>query len=133
MRALEESALGVLERRRADAARAHHRRVADLTARASQKGSLNVASALRVAFRQFRHHPAFALVTVLVLGLGAGAATTVFTIVDAVVLRPLPYKEPDRLVTLWDANYEKGLPHDPISPVNFMDYRELPVFDDAAA
>ena len=71
--------------------------------------------------------------TVLVLGLGTGAATTVFTIVDAVVLRPLPYRASDRLVTLWDSNAEKGLAHDPISPVNFMDYRELPVFDDAAA
>lgn len=92
-----------------------------------------MASALRVAFRQFRQHPTFALVTVLVLGLGTGAATTVFTIVDAVVLRPLPYKAPDRLVTMWDTNHEKGLSHDPISPVNFMDYRALPVFQDAAA
>jgi putative ABC transport system permease protein len=92
-----------------------------------------VASAIRVALRQFRQHPTFALVTVLVLGLGTGAATTVFTIIDAVVLRPLPYKAPDRLVTMWDANHQKGVSHDPISPVNFMDYRELPVFEDAAA
>ena len=69
----------------------------------------------------------------LVLGLGTGAATTVFTAVDAVVLRPLPFAAPDRLVTLWDTNAEKGLAHDPISPVNFMDYRALPVFSDAAA
>ena len=69
----------------------------------------------------------------LVLGLGTGAATTVYTIVDSVVLRPLPYRAPDRLVTLWDTNTEKGLAHDPISPVNFMDYRALPVFEDAAA
>jgi predicted permease len=95
--------------------------------------SCNVVSAIRVALRQFRQHPTFALVTVLVLGLGTGAATTVFTIVDAVVLRPLPYSAPDRLVTLWDTNQEKGLAHDPISPVNFMDYRALPVFEDAAA
>ena len=90
-------------------------------------------TAVRLALRQFRQHPTFALVTVLVLGLGTGAATTVFTSVDAVVLRPLPYRASDRLVTLWDSNAEKGLAHDPISPVNFMDYRELPVFDDAAA
>ena len=55
-----------------------------------------------------------------------------FTIVDSVVLRPLPYANPDELVTLWDTNPEKGLAHDPISPVNFMDYRALPVFTDAA-
>ena len=54
-------------------------------------------SALIAALRQLRQHPAFALVTVLVLDLGTGAATTVFTVVDSVVLTPLPYREPDRL------------------------------------
>jgi predicted permease len=86
----------------------------------------------RLALRQFRTHPTFALVTVLVLGLGTGAATAVFTIVDSVVLRPLPYAQPDRLVTLWDAHAERGVRHDPISPVSFMEYRALPVFQDAA-
>lgn len=90
-------------------------------------------TAIRLAFRQFQQHPGFAIVTVLVLGLGVGAATTVFTVVDSVVLRPLPYAAPDQLVTLWDTNAEKGLAHDPISPVNFMDDRSLPVFADAAA
>ena len=90
-------------------------------------------TALRHLWRQCRQRPALFAVTVLVLGLGIGAATLVFSIVDAVVLRPLPYAEADRLVTLWDTNTEKGLTHDPISPVNFMDYRELPVFEDAAA
>jgi len=92
-----------------------------------------VLDALRAAARQVRHHPRFALVTVLVLGLGTGAAATVFTIVDAVVLRPLPYAAPERLVTIWDTNAEKAANHDPISPVNFMDVRALPVFEDAAA
>jgi putative ABC transport system permease protein len=131
--ALEESALSLLQRHalkhpdRQQAARA------DLVAQSAGGRSLNVLSALKLAVRQFRHHPTFALVTVLVLGLGTGAATTVFTIVDSVVLRPLPYANPDELVTLWDTNPEQGLSHDPISPVNFMDYRALPVFTDAAA
>ena len=89
--------------------------------------------ALRMALCQFRLHPAFALIVVLVLGVGTGAATVVYTIVDSVVLRPLPYRAPDRLVKLWDTNSEKGLTHDPFSPVTFMDYRTLPVFKDAAA
>ena len=92
-----------------------------------------VLDALRAAARQVRHHPRFALVTMLVLGLGTGAAATVFAVVDAVVLRPLPYAAPDRLVTIWDTNAEKAAAHDPISPVNFMDVRALPVFEDAAA
>ena len=90
-------------------------------------------TALTAALRQLRQHPTFALVTVLVLGLGTGAATTVFTVVDSVVLTPLPYREPDRLVTIWDTNSQQALSHDPISPVNFMDQRALPVFEDAAA
>lgn len=90
-------------------------------------------SAIRTAFRQFRHRPTFALLVAAVLGLGTGAATTVFTIVDAVVLRPLPYRAPEELVALWDTNADLGLRRDPISPVNFMDYRALPVFADAAA
>jgi len=90
-------------------------------------------SAITATLRQFRQHPAFAVITVLVLGLGTGAATTVFTIVDSVVLTPLPYRQPDRLVTIWDTNAQQALSHDPISPVNFMDQRALPVFEDAAA
>jgi putative ABC transport system permease protein len=131
--ALEESAFSLLRRHasrhpeRAQAARA------DLLAESSAARSLNVISAIKLALRQFRQHPTFALVTVLVLGLGTGAATTVFTVVDSVVLRPLPYERPDELVTLWDTNTEKGLAHDPISPVNFMDDRALPVYKDAAA
>lgn len=131
--ALEESAFSVLQRH----AMKHPQRLqtarADLMARSAGGRSLNVWPAIRLALRQFQQHPSFALVTVLVLGLGVGAATTVFTVVDSVVLRPLPYADPGELVTLWDTNIEKGLRHDPISPVNFMDDRALPVFEDAAA
>jgi predicted permease len=133
MAALEESAFSMLHRhafRHPDRARAAR---ADLVANTAGGRSFNVMSSVRLAIRQFQRHPTFALVTILVLGLGVGAATTVFTVVDSVILRPLPYSDPDRLVTLWDTNTEKGLNHDPISPVNFMDDRALPVFADAAA
>jgi len=70
---------------------------------------------------------------VLVLGLGIGAGVAVYTVVDAVLLTPLPYREPDRLVTIWDVNRPQGLSHEPLSPVNFMDYRRMQRFEDAAA
>jgi predicted permease len=97
-------------------------------------GATNMLHAMRLAARQFRHHPSFALVTILVLGLATGASVTVYTVLDTVLLRPLPYRAPNELVMLWDTNGEKGLTHEPISPVNFMDYRDLTkTFADAAA
>jgi putative ABC transport system permease protein len=89
--------------------------------------------ALRLALRQFRQHPTFALVTVLVLGLGTGASVAVFTVLDTVLLRPLPYRDADRLVTIWETNVEQGLMREPLSPVNFMDYAALDTFEGAAA
>jgi putative ABC transport system permease protein len=112
---------------------ATHARVGDTLAVASTGRSIHVFDAIRLALRQLRQHPAFAAITIAVLGLGTGAATAVFTVVDSVVLKPLPYTEPDRLVTLWDTNSDRGISHDPISPVNFMDYRALPLVKDAAA
>ena len=79
---------------------------------ASPLRSLSVTHALRLAFRQFVHQRSFAVVTVLVLGLGIGASVAVYSIVDAVLLRPLPYTAPDRLVRLWETNREKDLAHE---------------------
>ena len=55
---------------------------------------------LRHALRALRATPSFTLGALLVLGLGAGATTAIFSVVDAVVLRPLPFSDPDRIVAL---------------------------------
>jgi predicted permease len=89
---------------------------------------------VRIAARQLRRAPSLAFIAILTLGLGAGAASAIFSIVNTVLLRPLPYRAPGQLVTIWEQNAEKSLPREPISPVNFLDYRGLPgVFADAAA
>lgn len=61
---------------------------------------LSLARDLHFAFRQLRRHPAFALACILTLAVGTGAATALFSIVDGVLLRPLPYAEPNRLVAV---------------------------------
>src|ERR1700683_1423258 len=65
---------------------------------------------LRFAARTFLKRPGFAVVGALTLALGIGATTAVFSIVDAVLLRPLPYKDPGRLAAVWlTSTREKGL------------------------
>ena len=85
------------------------------------------------AFRSLRRSPSFTIAAVLALGLGIGSAAAVFSLLDGVVLRPLPYRDPERLVMLWEVNPAKNLGREGLSPVNLLDYRNLPgVFDDVA-
>jgi predicted permease len=89
---------------------------------------------IRFGWRLLRRTPGFTISAVLALALGIGATTAIFSVLDRVVLQPLPYPDPDRLAMVWEANDGKGLPHERISPVNFVDYRGLvQVFEEAAA
>ena len=78
---------------------------------------------LRFALRTLRRAPAFTIAAILALGLGTGSAAAVFSLLRGVVLRPLPYAQPEQLVMLWDVNTAKGLTHEGVSPVTFHDYR----------
>jgi len=77
---------------------------------------------LRFAGRTLRKSPGFATVVVATLGLGIGAATALFSVVEAVLLRPLPYGEPDRIVQLWQVN--QGFGRTQFSEQNFHDVRD---------
>ena len=76
-----------------------------------------------LALRQVRKHPGFALVTILTLALGIGANTAIFSVVHGVLLKPLPYPEPDRLVTLWERDPQRGIEQDRVSGPNYLDWR----------
>ncbi|MGH9217663.1 MAG: ABC transporter permease, partial [Vicinamibacterales bacterium] len=83
----------------------------------------NVAQDLRYAARALRKSPGFTLVAALTLALGVGANTAIFSVVNAVMLRPLPFTEPDRLVRIWESNVERGWPTFATSHPNFLDWR----------
>ena len=85
---------------------------------------------IRCAFRCLWKNPGFTLAAVTTLGLGLGAATTVFTVVDAVLLSPLPYDEPERIVYVWETGPRNPQERIPLSPHNFGDlWRQSEVFD----
>ncbi|MGH9777491.1 MAG: ABC transporter permease [Candidatus Acidiferrales bacterium] len=77
---------------------------------------------LRYGARQLLRSPGFTAVAVLTLALGIGANTAIFSVANAVLLQPLPYKEPDRLVRLWESNPGRNWPFFSASAPNFNDW-----------
>jgi putative ABC transport system permease protein len=78
---------------------------------------------LRYAARALWRSPGFTSTAVVTLALGVGANTAIFSIINAVMLRPLPYPEPERLVRIWESNVERGWPAWSMSEPNFVDFR----------
>lgn len=79
---------------------------------------------IRYGLRMLAKKPGFTLIAVLTLSLGIGANTAIFSVVNGVLLRDLPFPEADRIVTLWENNTVDGLERDDVSPANFLDWRE---------
>src|SRR3989442_8215053 len=77
----------------------------------------------RFAFRQSLKNPGFTAVAVLTLALGIGANTAIFSVINGVLLRPLPYPEPDQLVTLWERSPQRGIEQERVSGPDYLDWR----------
>jgi len=79
---------------------------------------------LKYALRMFAKNSGFTAVAVLTLALGIGANTAMFSMIHGVLIRPLPFKGPSRLFTLWERNPKMGYEQNPPAPANFRDWRD---------
>jgi putative ABC transport system permease protein len=81
----------------------------------------------RHATRSLRRSPGFTLAAVLTLALGIGVVVGVFSVINTVLLRPLPYPRPDRIVTVWTS--WEGTPRGRVPAPEYLDYRRVSAFD----
>ena len=89
---------------------------------------------IRYAFRMMWKSRNFTAVAILVLALGIGANSAIFSVVNAVLLRPLPFKDPDRLVMVWGSKPQQGRLQLSASALDFFDWRDQNhVFEQIAA
>jgi putative ABC transport system permease protein len=79
---------------------------------------------LRFAIRAFLRVPRFTVPAVLALALGIGATSAIFSIVRGVILKPLPYRDPDRIVSIWENNVKRNRARNVIGPANYVAWGE---------
>jgi putative ABC transport system permease protein len=95
---------------------------------------MNLLANLRYTFRQITKSPAFFAVAIAALALGIGANTAIFSAVEAVLLKPLPFAEPGRLMIVWEDASNIGFAFNTPAPANYLDWRaQNHVFTDMAA
>src|SRR5256885_2307184 len=89
---------------------------------------------VRDGIRSLLKRPGFTAIAVITLALGIGANTAIFSVVNTLLLRPLPFKEPARLVQVWEADFKRGRNSMTVSYPNFVDWRDQnKVFEQIAA
>ncbi len=84
----------------------------------------DVVQDVRLALRSLRGRPGFSLVAVSTIALGIAAASAMWSVVDAVLVRPLPFREPERLVFVWEHNIPRQNERNVVGPANLLAWRE---------
>jgi putative ABC transport system permease protein len=84
----------------------------------------NLIRDARFGLGSLARNPGFTIIAVVTLALGIGVNSAIFSVVDAVMLRPLPYPAPDRLISMWEKNDRDSDGRSSISPANLADYRQ---------
>jgi predicted permease len=79
---------------------------------------------LKFTLRTFRKNPGFTFAAVFALGLGMGANSAMFSVIDGVLLRPLPFPRSEQLVNLWENNLKRNIPRFTVAPANYYDWRK---------
>src|SRR5688572_2851276 len=79
----------------------------------------------RHGFRLMRRYPSSTLLAILTLAIGIGATTAIFSVLDAVVLRKLPYEDPDKIVMVWEKREREGVLNNVVAAADFLDWRRL--------
>jgi len=94
----------------------------------------NLIQDIRYSLRGLLRQPAFAIVAVISLALGIGANTAIFSLVNAVLLKPLTFADADRLAVIWEANPARDVTQDEVAVGNYVDWKaQNSVFDEMAA
>src|SRR5437660_470343 len=114
------------------------RRVSQNLVTLGAEGKINIFADLwqdlRYGLRSLLKNPSFTIIAVIALALGIGANSAIFSVVNAILLRPLPYKNPEQLVMVWENATHLGFPKNTPSPANFLDWRQqTTVFESMAA
>src|SRR5262245_5138862 len=84
----------------------------------------NVIRDLRASIRSLLKKPGFTVVVVSMLAVGIATNTAIFSVVNGVLLRPLPYENDDRVVTVWQTAPNRGVDREETSPADFFDWQE---------
>jgi putative ABC transport system permease protein len=115
----------------AQARHAAHRQLGNTTSIKEDTRSLrtlpiveNLAQDIRYGSRTLLKTPLFAVIAIVTLALGIGASTAIFSVVNSVLLRPLPYAQPERLVQVWETNLKASYNRNVVNPLNFLDWTE---------